>query len=123
MRPCASGRRQILHRVWNGAKSVNLTPIRCINGFRRSMRLKPLVHQPYIRMRSVAVEVRGMLARLLAVRHADEDIRRRGRNVIILSLGMIVLVMLAATVGLFQPGWELTLAAAAISVAVLSAML
>jgi rsbT co-antagonist protein RsbR len=64
-----------------------------------------------------------MLTQLLAVKHPDEDTRRRGRNVVILSLGLIALVVLAATVGLFQPGWEFTLVAAAISVAVLGAML
>jgi rsbT co-antagonist protein RsbR len=74
-------------------------------------------------MRSVAVDVRDTLARLLSIQHPDEDTRRRGRNVVILSLGMIVFVVLAATVGLFQPGWEFTLVAAAISVAVLSAIL
>ena len=69
------------------------------------------------------MDVRDRLARLLTIQHPDEDTRRRGRNVVILSLGLIVLVVLAATIGLFQPGWEFTLAAATISVAVLGAML
>jgi rsbT co-antagonist protein RsbR len=64
-----------------------------------------------------------MLTRLLSISHADEDVRRRGRNVIILSLGLIALVVLVAVVGLFQPGWEFTLMAAAISVTALSGML
>jgi rsbT co-antagonist protein RsbR len=69
------------------------------------------------------VDVRGMLARLLAINHTDEDTRRRGRNAVILSLGLIALVVLVAIVGLFQPGWEFTLAAAVISVTALSAIL
>src|SRR5262245_55997510 len=67
--------------------------------------------------------MRDRLARLLSIQHSDEDTRRRGRNVIILALGMTVLVLLAATIGLFQPGWEFTLAAAVISVTVLSIVL
>jgi rsbT co-antagonist protein RsbR len=64
-----------------------------------------------------------MLAGLLTVSHADEDTRRRGRNVVILTLGLIALIVLATIVALFQPGWEFTLVAAAISVATLGGLL
>jgi hypothetical protein len=46
--------------------------------------------------------MRGQLAHLLAIPHPDEDNRRRGRNVVALSLGLIGLDLLLIVLWLFQ---------------------
>lgn len=45
----------------------------------------------------------SLLSQLLTVRHTDSDVQRRGRNLIILTIGVIVMVMLSIPLTLIQP--------------------
>jgi rsbT co-antagonist protein RsbR len=45
----------------------------------------------------------GILARLIEVRHSDADFRRRGRNVIIITLGVILMSLASLPLVLIQP--------------------
>jgi len=46
--------------------------------------------------------MRQQLAYLLAIPHPDEDVRRRGRNLVALSLGLIGLDLMLIVLWVFQ---------------------